>query len=249
MLRICCAPDRHQRKYRNRCNLPTATWSVYCRSFHSGSRAPRDLKVAGALQERLVINFAADHGVRANQHAFAALNADLRIPNRDFSGQISLFVLGCAGWESAIVRKRAHRHRSPRPAMISPRTLRTNSGVSLRCPFCSRRRRRRYPVFSPHISAKRLIDRPQIHFHRLLAFFCVRFANRTLDGSIASVAGSTPEMAKKQVCITVLMRPPMPASRATLFASMTKKWACVSINLRCVFSGKCDPDPFVDQIR
>ena len=46
-------------------------------------------------------------------------------------------------------------------------------------------------------------------------------------------------MAKKQVCITVLMRPPMPDSRATLLASMTKKRACCSINRRCTFCGKC----------
>ena len=35
------------------------------------------------------------------------------------------------------------------------------------------------------------------------------------DGALASIArsrGSTPLIAKKQVCITVLMRPPMPAS-------------------------------------
>jgi len=33
--------------------------------------------------------------------------------------------------------------------------------------------------------------------------------------AIASSLGSTPEMAKKQVCMIVLMRVPMPASRAT----------------------------------
>ena len=39
--------------------------------------------------------------------------------------------------------------------------------------------------------------------------------------AMASSRGSTPEMAKKQVCITVLMRVPMPVSRATAKASMT----------------------------
>ena len=38
---------------------------------------------------------------------------------------------------------------------------------------------------------------------------------------MASSRGSTPEMAKKQVCMMVLTRPPMPASAATLSASMT----------------------------
>ena len=39
--------------------------------------------------------------------------------------------------------------------------------------------------------------------------------------AMASSRGSTPEMAKKQVCMMVLMRTPMPVSRATLYASMT----------------------------
>ena len=38
---------------------------------------------------------------------------------------------------------------------------------------------------------------------------------------MASSRSSTPLMAKKQVCITVLMRVPMPVSRATLKASIT----------------------------
>jgi hypothetical protein len=33
--------------------------------------------------------------------------------------------------------------------------------------------------------------------------------------AIASARGSTPASAKKQGCMTVLIRPPMPASRAT----------------------------------
>ena len=33
--------------------------------------------------------------------------------------------------------------------------------------------------------------------------------------AIAWSRGSTPEMAKKQVCMIALMRPPMPVSRAT----------------------------------
>ncbi len=36
-----------------------------------------------------------------------------------------------------------------------------------------------------------------------------------LISAIARSAGSTPEMAKKQVCMMVLIRVPMPASRAT----------------------------------
>ena len=39
--------------------------------------------------------------------------------------------------------------------------------------------------------------------------------------AMASSRGSTPEMAKKQVCMMVLMRTPMPVRRATSKASMT----------------------------
>ncbi len=41
-----------------------------------------------------------------------------------------------------------------------------------------------------------------------------------LIAAMASSRGSTPEMAKKQVCSTVLIRPGSPASRATSLASM-----------------------------
>ena len=43
----------------------------------------------------------------------------------------------------------------------------------------------------------------------------------SLIASIASSLGSTPDSAKKQTCMMVLMRPPMPLSRATLVASIT----------------------------
>jgi hypothetical protein len=41
--------------------------------------------------------------------------------------------------------------------------------------------------------------------------------------AIASSRGSTPEMAKKQVCMITLMRPPMPAACATFAASITQR--------------------------
>ncbi len=41
---------------------------------------------------------------------------------------------------------------------------------------------------------------------------------------MASSRGSTPERAKKQACITALIRPPIPAAWATFTASMT--WSC-----------------------
>ena len=46
-----------------------------------------------------------------------------------------------------------------------------------------------------------------------------------LMASIASSLGSTPDSAKKQTCMMVLMRPPMPLSFATLVASITNNFA------------------------
>ena len=42
-----------------------------------------------------------------------------------------------------------------------------------------------------------------------------------LMASMALSRGSTPDSAKKQTCMMVLMRPPMPLSRATFVASIT----------------------------
>jgi len=48
--------------------------------------------------------------------------------------------------------------------------------------------------------------------------------------SIAVSFGMTPEMAKKQVCMMVLVRVPMPDSRATFAASITKNLIFLSIS-------------------
>ncbi len=55
--------------------------------------------------------------------------------------------------------------------------------------------------------------------------------------AIASSRGSTPEMAKKQACVTVLMRPASPASRATASASTTKKRSRLSMICCCASRG------------
>ena len=55
------------------------------------------------------------------------------------------------------------------------------------------------------------------------------FSMACLMAAMASSRGSTPLMAKKHVCITVLMRPPMPASRATRSPSTTKNRRCLAM--------------------
>ena len=47
------------------------------------------------------------------------------------------------------------------------------------------------------------------------------FLMESLIFLIASLRGSTPEMAKKQVCMIVLIRPPIPVFLATSYASIT----------------------------
>jgi hypothetical protein len=56
--------------------------------------------------------------------------------------------------------------------------------------------------------------------------------------SMATSGGSTPESWKKQGCITVLMRLPISASRATRFASITHSWMSLSRISRCTSMGK-----------
>ena len=53
---------------------------------------------------------------------------------------------------------------------------------------------------------------------------------------IASSRGSTPEMAKKQACSTVLVRPASPASRATRSASMV--WTSMALARICSCTGR-----------
>ena len=88
----------------------TAICSVYCSPFHSGSRASRVLKVAWrTFEHRSLVNFAANDGMWTNQHAFAALDAHFRFPNRHFAREIALLELSRAGRKSAIVRQCADR--------------------------------------------------------------------------------------------------------------------------------------------
>jgi hypothetical protein len=63
----------------------------------------------------------------------------------------------------------------------------------------------------------------------------------SLMRAMASSRGSTPAMAKKQVCMMVLMRPPSPAADATREASMTKN-AAASGPARLDFARQAVPD-------
>ena len=55
--------------------------------------------------------------------------------------------------------------------------------------------------------------------------------------AIASSFGSTPDSAKKHTCMMVLMRPPIPLSRATLVALMTWNFAFFASKVCCTGVG------------
>ena len=56
----------------------------------------------GLRQELLVVDLVADDGVRADEDALAALDAQVGFPDRDFQGDVALFPLGGAGGEGAV---------------------------------------------------------------------------------------------------------------------------------------------------
>ena len=70
--------------------------------------------------------------------------------------------------------------------------------------------------------AQRSVHGLEIHLDDLLALLAVGLLDRILDvRRWLRRCGSTPEIAKKQTCMMVLMRPPMPLFLATLKASIT----------------------------
>ena len=80
-----------------------ATWMVYFIPAHSLSRASQALNVEGAPGQFLaVVHLDADDGMRANHSALAALDADLRIPRRNFQSQIALLPFRGARREGSV---------------------------------------------------------------------------------------------------------------------------------------------------
>ena len=61
----------------------------------------------GVLQESWIVDLLADDSMRANEDALAALDAQVRFPNRNFQRDIALFPLGCCRGIGAIDGHRA----------------------------------------------------------------------------------------------------------------------------------------------
>ena len=152
--------------------------------------------------------------MRANQRAQAAIGADRRIPDRNLGGDAPLFVLGRARRETC--RRRAGRSRAasrpgrrswpPSPGRRSRRRSRRQRPAAASCPWLS-------PAPPPRCKTReRLVDRGKILRDDRLAPLPIVLRIASLMCPIASSRGNSPARAKKQLCIAVLIRAPMPAS-------------------------------------
>ena len=122
--------------------------------------------------------------MRADDHTLSALNADVWVPNGNFTGQVALFPSRCAGREGSISRKRAHGH------LIAAASDQFGENVSHKGRRFFRDRRLDLDVaanmvWNSHLEEprERLIDSIQIHLHDFLALLAVGFANRGFDRS------------------------------------------------------------------
>ena len=131
-------------------------------------------------------------------------------------------------------------NRSPRPAISIAVTRWTNSEPSeetggSRCRWLSAATGT-WTWFMPSSDAStaakffRNTDSPRLPYVLRMA---------SLMRSIASSRGNTPESAKKHVCMTVLIRDPIPAWRATSNASTTWNSSRLSMICCCTSRGKC----------
>ena len=193
----------------------------------------------GAVELVLMIVFRANDGVRADEAALAALDADVRLPYRHDVGKVALLEGGGARRKGAVDRHQAHwdlvaarlEHLGGHLA-DELRRLRRHNGRAI--PVARR-------VAGTLTSCKRSSvpsTARKLRCDHLLALFGIGLADRLLDATIASSRGSTPEMAKKQVCRMVLMRPRSPTSCAAFEASMTKKRSLCSMICCCIERGR-----------
>ena len=125
--------------------------------------------------------------------------------------------------------------RSPRPAMISAVTFCTKSGAS--AGTGGRMSKVLVTVggtFTSCNCARAASTAAKFFFTTDSPRLPKVFSIACLIAAIASSLGNTPLIAKKQVCITVLIRPPRPAPCATLRPSITYSLSWRSTMCRCV---------------
>ncbi len=87
-----------------------ATWIVKSLPFVLGPLVRRRLEGRRRAGERsLVVDLGADRGVRADERALVALDADLRVPHRNLESEVALLPLRRSHRPGAVDREGAHR--------------------------------------------------------------------------------------------------------------------------------------------
>ena len=82
-----------------------ATWTVNLRPLQFFALGVDGLEPWGAsLQKRRIVGLHPDGGMGADEGALAALDADVRLPDRDMDGDVPLLVLGGPGRPGAVRR-------------------------------------------------------------------------------------------------------------------------------------------------
>src|SRR5208282_722962 len=125
-----------------------------------------------ACQLFRIVDLDADYSVRADHGAFAALNADLRIPRRNFKRNVALLPLRRAGGKGAIDWKRAHRK------IVAVTGVDYAEHIALKLRRSGRKRRRHFRVARHYLRnrdfehvGQSFIHGAQVLLHHLVAFF------------------------------------------------------------------------------
>ena len=135
-----------------------------------------------AREQRRFVSLCADDRVRADHHAFRALDADLRVPHRHLRGEVALLPARRAGRKRAVARQRAHRQ-----FVAAPGDDRREHFANKRRRFV-RHRRAQLDIATDALRhfdfvqmRERLIHGVEVHLHDVFAFLAVSLANRILD--------------------------------------------------------------------
>ena len=120
--------------------------------------------------------------MRTDEHALATLDANLRIPHRNFRGKIAFLPTRGVRWERAIARHRAHGQSVATACRNRPQHI-AHKGRRL----CRHRRTNRDPALDVvgHFHFKQIregrVHRRDVHLHDLFALLAVGFLDGILD--------------------------------------------------------------------
>ena len=188
-----------------------ATWIVSRYPWISLERKGLDLNVSGAVQGARLVHLHADGGVGADDGALAAVDAG-GIEDRDLLGDGPLLIGGGPAREGPVDRKSAHWKQIALPGDQPGRHPLHEVGAVSGPPASDRRVT--CAGVHPMKRGERAVDGREVPLDDRPPALAVGLLHRLLDRAMASSAGSTPASWKKQGCITVLMRLPMPPRHA-----------------------------------